>query len=162
MANVAVGDVPRYQPCYMLCHNSIPCVVWCEDAIGHYGVPTVVFSLYLLVPNIEQAAEVLVRREWHLEDNTQSKFGNAPLRSAHHRLTPPIDVTQNKPARSPGMGPPPPPSKKPPGPTTTILLPASEWNFTFPSSIQSFFPPLPELLDALIDKLLDDPLTNMI
>ncbi|CAM6003745.1 unnamed protein product [Sphagnum balticum] len=84
------------------------------------------------------------------------------LRSAHHRLTPPIDDTQNRPAWSPGMGPPPPPSKIPPGPTTTILLPASEWNFTFPLIIQSFFPPLPELVDALIDKLLDTPLTDTI
>lgn len=58
------------------------------------------------------------------------------------------------------MGPPPPPSKGPPRPTTTILLPASEWNYTFPLTIQNLFPPLPELLDALIDKLLDDPLTD--
>lgn len=65
---------------------------------------------------------------------------------------------QNKPAWSPGIGPPPPPSRIPLGPPTTILLPASEWSFTFPSIIQSFFPPLPKLLDALIDKLLDDPM----
>jgi len=44
----------------------------------------------------------------------------------------------------------------------TILLPASERNFTFPSVIQSLFPPLPELLDALIVKLLDTPLTDMV
>ena len=145
----------------MLRDNNITCVVWCEDAIAHYGVPTVVFSLYLLVPNIDQAAEVLVQGGWHLEDKTQTKFGNAPLRSAHHHLTPAVDAARKTPTWSPGMGPPPPPSKEPPGPTTTILLPASEWNYTFPeTSSQNFIPPLPTLLDGLIDKLLDDPLTE--
>jgi hypothetical protein len=154
--------VTRFQPCYLLRDSNIPCVIWGEDAVGYYGVPTVVFSFYILVPDIDQAAEVLTQRGWHLEDRAQTQFGNFPLRSAHRRLTPPIDVTQNEPAWLPGLGPPPPPSKKPPGPTTTILLPASEWNFTFPSTIQNFFPPLPELLDALIDKLLDCPLTDEI
>ncbi|PSS15240.1 hypothetical protein M430DRAFT_20542 [Amorphotheca resinae ATCC 22711] len=157
---MASERVTRYQPCYILRDSGIPCVIWCEDAVAHYGVPTVVFSFYILVPDIDKAANVLTQRGWHLEDSGQTKFGNYPLRSAHHRLTPPIDVTQNRPAWSPGMGPPPPPSKGPPRPTTTILLPASEWNYTFPLTIQNLFPPLPELLDALIDKLLDDPLTD--
>ncbi|PVH73832.1 hypothetical protein DL98DRAFT_430557 [Cadophora sp. DSE1049] len=131
-------DLPRYQPCYILRDNRIPCVMWCEDAIAHYGVPTVVFSLYLLVPNINQAAEALVQSGWHLED------------------------TQMRPTWTPGIGPPPLPSKEPPpGPTTTILLPASEWNYTFPeTSHQNLIPSLPALLDGLIDKLLDDPLTE--
>ncbi|TVY94369.1 hypothetical protein LAWI1_G000604 [Lachnellula willkommii] len=156
---MATEDVTRFQPCYILRDSNIPCVIWCEDALGYYGVPTVVFSFYILVPDIDEAAKVLVQRGWHLEDRAQSKFGNDPLRSAHHRLTPPIDAIQ-KPVWSPGMGPPPLPSKTPPGPTTTILFPASEWNFTFPPTIQSFLPPLSGLLDALIEKLLNDPLTN--
>ena len=44
--------------------EGIPSVVWFEDAIGHYGVPTVVFDLYLLVSDIDAAAEVLLRRGW--------------------------------------------------------------------------------------------------
>jgi hypothetical protein len=63
-------------------------------------------------------------------------------------------MIQKRPAL-PGIGP-----QLPPGPTTTILLPALEWNYTFPSIIQSPYPSLPELLDALIEKLLDDPLTG--
>ncbi|TVY47753.1 hypothetical protein LOCC1_G002737 [Lachnellula occidentalis] len=159
---MATEHATRFQPCYILRDSKIPCVIWCEDAVGYYGVPTVVFSLYILVPDIDNAANVLIERGWHLEDRAQTKFGNAQLGSAHHRLTPPIDETQNRPALSPGMEPPPPPSpsKIPVEPTTTILLPASEWNYTFPSIIQSFFPPLPELVDALIDRLLDDPLTD--
>lgn len=161
---------PRFQPCYLLLEANIPCIVWCEDAVAHYDVPTVVFQLHVLVPNIDEAAKVLIQKGWTLGENTQTKFGNAPLNSAHRCLTPPIDSSRkaNPVIWTPGMGPPPPPSKELPGPTITILLPAAEWNFTLPESNQyprggfqsSLFPPLPELLDALIDKLLDDPLTN--
>lgn len=160
---MAAKIISRLQPCYILRDNNIPCVVWCEDAVGYHGVPTVVFSFYILVLDIDKAAQALIQRGWRLEDSAQSKFGNYPLRSAHQRLTPPIDDTQMTPVWSPGAGPPPPPSElPPPGPTTTILLPASEWNFTFKRSNQSFFPPLPELLDALIEKLLNTPLTESI
>lgn len=157
-----MGELPRYQPCYTLRDNNIPCVMWCEDAVAHYGAPTVVFSLYLLVPNIDQAAEILAQNGWQRQDESQSKFGNAPLRSAHHRLAPPADADLNLPPRwSPEMGPRPPPSKEPPGPTITILLPASAWNYQFPETgDKSIIPSLPALLDGLIDTLLDDPLTE--
>lgn len=161
---------PRFQPCYSLLEANIPCVVWSEDAIAHYGVPTVLFQLQVLVPNIDEAANVLIQKGWYSGENAQTKFGNASLSSAHRCLMPPIDSSQT--AKSviwtPIMGPPPPPSKGPPGPVKTILLPAVEWNFILPRDYQhpnggcqmSLFPLLPDLLDALIDKLLDDPLTD--
>lgn len=53
----------------LLLHDSnIPCIIWCEDAVGYYGVPTVVFNLHILVPDIHKAAKVLTQRGWHLED----------------------------------------------------------------------------------------------
>ena len=159
---MATEPVTRYEPFYILRDSNISCVIWCEDAVRYYGVPTVVFSFHILVPDIEKAAKVLIQREWHLEDGTKTKFGLSTLRSAHCCLTPPANIAPNKPAWSPAMGPPPPPSKIPPGPTTTILLPALEWNFTFPSNFQGFFPPLPELVDALISKLLDISLTDSV
>ncbi|KAG4430211.1 hypothetical protein IFR05_014313 [Cadophora sp. M221] len=59
------------------------------------------------------------------------------------------------------MGPPPLPSNEPSGPQSTILLPAFEWYYAFPeTSPENFIPSLPALLDCLIDKLLDDPLTE--
>jgi hypothetical protein len=123
--------------------------------------PTCVFSLYLLVSNIAQAAEVLAQRGWHLEDKTQSKFGNARLQGAHPRLTPPVHAVRKLPTWCPGMGPTTTPKQRTSGTTTTILLPASEWNYKFPEpGDQNFLPPLPALLDGLIDKLLDDPLTE--
>ncbi len=160
---INMANVTRYQPCYMLGDNNVPCVIWCEDALAHYGVPTIVFSLCLLVPDIDQAAEILIQEGWHPEDETKTRFGNSSLQSAHHRLTPPGGLPPRA-IWSPEMGPPPLPSKKPPGPTTTILLPASEWNYEFPENNDhyNFVPLLPALLDGLIDKLLDDPLADSI
>ncbi|KAL2064668.1 hypothetical protein VTL71DRAFT_3806 [Oculimacula yallundae] len=161
----------RFQACSLLLEAGIPCVVWCEDAVAHYGVPTVVFELYVLVPDIDEAAKVLTQKGWSVGDETQSMFGNAQLLSAHRSLIPPIDSNANLdiyiPVLSTEIIPvtelPPPPSKRIPAPVKTILLPAAEWNFTLPlydGSPTSIFPPLPKLLDGLIDKLLDDPLTD--
>ncbi|KIX09487.1 uncharacterized protein Z518_00567 [Rhinocladiella mackenziei CBS 650.93] len=36
---------PRHLPCALLRSQGIRCVVWFEDAIAHYGVPTAVFDL---------------------------------------------------------------------------------------------------------------------
>jgi len=161
---------PRFQPCYLLHESKIPCVVWFEDAIAHYGVPTVVFNLYILVPNIDEAAEVLVQKGWTLAEQEQAKVGNAIVESAQHCLIPLKDDSGK--ARSDtgmqSMEPPPPPSKEPSGPTTTVVLPAADWNFTLPEHCQysfngsptTFFPSLPGLLDALIDSLLDAPFNN--
>ncbi len=161
---------PRFQPCYLLHECQIPCVVWFEDAIAHYGVPTIVFNLYILVPNIDEAAEVLVQQGWTLAEQEQAKVGNAIVESAQHCLIPPKDDS-GKARSDTGMlstEPPPLPSKEPPGPTTTVVLPAADWNFTLPEHCQyssngsttTFFPPLPGLLDALIDSLLDAPSNN--
>ncbi|CZT12922.1 uncharacterized protein RAG0_16570 [Rhynchosporium agropyri] len=155
----------RFQACSLLLEAGIPCVVWCEDAVAHYGVPTVVFDLYVLVPDIEEAAKALIQEGWSLGDCTQSKFGNARLVSAHRSLIPPIDSnpTAKPDLSTPITGLPPLPSKRRPAPVKTILLPAAEWKFTLPryeGSPTSVFPPLPKLLDGLVDKLLDDPLTD--
>ena len=159
----------RFQPCYLLFEAKIPCVVWCEDAVAHYGVPTIVFQLYVLVPDIDKAANILVLKGWSVDESAQTKFGNAPLKTAHHCLSPMADSDRDaKLVWTPGVGPPPLPSNKRPGSTTTILLPAADWNFCIPKSNQHpyngyqaiIFPSLAELLDALIDKLLDDSLTD--
>ncbi|WEW60897.1 hypothetical protein PRK78_006385 [Emydomyces testavorans] len=53
---------PRYEPCDTLIHHGIPCRVWCEDVLAVYGVPTVVFDLFVLVPDPDEAAETLVAK----------------------------------------------------------------------------------------------------
>ena len=127
---------------------------------GNSGVPTVGFNLHILVPDIDRAAKVLTQRGWLLEDAAQSKFGNIPLHSTHWRLSPPPDLIRETPGWSDETKPPPPPSQLPPGLTTTILLPASNWNFNLSPTTQDSFPPLPELLDGLTSKLLDDNLID--
>jgi hypothetical protein len=49
----------RYEAPATLTSHGIPCVIWAEDALSHYGVPTVVFDPFLLVDDPEAAAECL-------------------------------------------------------------------------------------------------------
>jgi hypothetical protein len=150
---------PRYEPCLFLQQEGIPCVVWFEDAIGHYGVPTVVFDLYLLVSDIDAAAEVLLNRGWTYakEQSVNYHFLRRYPDIRRCRLDPPgIDDT---PKTRPW--PPLPPSKDPPRPTTTVLLPASDWKLPSEKLLLSltrgFIPSLPDLTDGLIESLLDSP-----
>ena len=148
----------RHEPCTALRERDIPCLVWFEDAIAAYGVPTVVFDLHLLVPDLDEAARALIERGW---------TDAGPLNSTYHFLMGPISQRRlNPPNYTPTVQksnpwPPPPPSQDPPGPTTTVLLPAADWNVPTeklrPSSPEGFVPPLDLLLDALIDSLLDAP-----
>ncbi len=119
---------PRHQPCYVLHDHGIPCVVWFEDAIAYYGVPTVVFDLYVLVSDIEIAAQVLIQDGWTLVPQEKGKIGNANVDYAQRRLTPPSqdnhDAEIFKPHPHNSILPP--PSTKPPGPTTAVLLPAAD------------------------------------
>ncbi|KAF1973757.1 hypothetical protein BU23DRAFT_639719 [Bimuria novae-zelandiae CBS 107.79] len=133
----------RHLPCHILHDHSIPCVVWFEDAIAYYGVPTVLFDLYILVPDIETATQVLIRDGWNLVPQEKGKIGNAD-----------VDYPQRH--------------TSPPGPTTTVLLPAADWNFSLAglganntkNLVNTIFPPLAGLVDALIDSLLDCPSDN--
>lgn len=140
----------RYEACSLLQAHNIDCAIWFEDAIAHYGVPTVVFDLYLLVPDIEQAAESLQQHGWHdaprLERDTFHFLQDSPtLRGPLHylRLVPP-DWDDNTEQR-------------------TVLMPADAWDFTAHQLAQAvansakYYPPLPALLDSLIDAYLDAP-----
>lgn len=93
--------------------NKIPRAVWFEDAIGHYDVPTVLFDLYLVVPDIDHAAELLGRNGWlsalpRDEDTFHFLSSSPTLR--YLRLAPPgLDQATA---------------------TRTVLLSARDWNFT--------------------------------
>lgn len=145
----------RHEPCTILRNQRIPCLVWFEDAIAPYGVPTVVFDLHLLVPDMDQAARALMDKGWTdagpLKSNYHFLMGPIPQR----RLIPP-GVTTDK---SPGPAPLGPASKELPGPTLTVLLPAAHWNVSADDlgscSSTGHVPPLPLLLDALSGSLLD-------
>lgn len=158
----------RHSPCHILLDHNIPCVVWFEDALAHYGVPTVLFDLYVLVPDIEVATQVLRRDGWNLVSQEKGKIGIADVDSPQRRLTPTSEDGHK--AELPTLHPctpkhPPPPDTSPPGPTTTVLLPAADWNFSLAglrandtkTLVNTIFPPLAGLVDALIDSLLDCP-----
>ena len=150
MAGQSADPGERLQPCFALHDSGIPCVVWFEDAIAHYGVPTVLFKLYILVPDIDTAAQELTRRGWVLTPQ-QAKVGNAEVEQAMRHLEAP-DYERGT---------------EPPGTATTVLLSAADWNYNLPNKLQipsnsaTFFPPLPYMLDALIDSLLDAPSSNI-
>ncbi|KAH6624536.1 hypothetical protein B0J18DRAFT_428568 [Chaetomium sp. MPI-SDFR-AT-0129] len=150
----------RYEPCLALRARDIPCLVWFEDALASYGVPTVVFDLYLLVPDIDEAANALAEKGW--TDAGPQTATSHPLKAPipQRRLNPP---NFTPPDWKPRPGP---PSTEPPGPTTTVLLPATDWNVPVEklrlSSLEDFIPPLALLLDALIDSLLDAPLGTLL
>jgi hypothetical protein len=106
--------------------------------------------LYLLVPDLADAEDRLTAAGWA----TAAPFGheyhflNGPTSIAHRRLMPP-----NHPAS---------PSQDAPGPTTTVLLPAACWGVPDIEDVsracpESFIPPLPNLLNGLIQALLDLP-----
>ena len=177
---------PRYLPCTLLQNAGIACVVWFEDAIAYYGVPTIVFDLYVLVQDPAAAAELLLRNGWTYAER-ERKIGNATVADQQllYALSPPPPPPPSSPSpsSSPSSSPPSlPPAHlssrladtvadadkgdtgKLPGPTTTILLPARNWNFALEqhcSPATSVIPPLASLLDALIDSLLDSPDGNV-
>lgn len=134
----------RYEACSLLQKHGINCAIWFEDAIAYYGVPTVVFDLYLLVPNIQDAAELLQEGHgWQTaprQDNDIYSFleGSPALTVTlnYLRLIPPDWDEKNE--------------------QRTVLMPADIWNFTaFPPTPDQFFPPLPALVDSLIAGWLD-------
>jgi hypothetical protein len=85
---VSPDSLARYLPCFQLHQKDIACVIWFEDALGHYGVPTAVFELYLLVPDIDQAAEFLIQCGWTLLDTKPAQIG-ITVNKCQRRLAPP-------------------------------------------------------------------------
>lgn len=139
----------RYEVCSLLQEHKINCAIWFEDALGRYGVPTVMFHLYLIVPDIDKAAEVLQQHGWQTAPSMEhDEFGfldegTAMLKVPLHyfRLIPPNwDKDEEE---------------------RTVFMPAQVWNITDVQLAQAatdpdkFIPALPVLLDSLIDAWLD-------
>lgn len=140
---------PRYKPCQVFSFHQIPHAIWFEDALVHYGVPTVVFDLYILVPDIGVAADLLAKAGWTFDMQKPHLIGNAK-----------VDLVTFPQQRL----------ISPDGETRTVLLPAADWKYPLAadtrlefapledgSSHQVPFPPLAGLLDALIESWLDLP-----
>ena len=146
-------DQSRFEACYVLRQNNIGCYLWFEDALGSYGVNTVVFDLHIVVPNIESAAAVLLRKGWkpyQPRDDDYYSFlwdaGALPFRS----LLPPdwvVDQVDSWPPLSPSQQ----PLERQP---VAVLLSSAFWEL--PSDLPlhgSLLPPLSALADSLIARL---------
>ncbi|KAF1815046.1 hypothetical protein P152DRAFT_391947 [Eremomyces bilateralis CBS 781.70] len=130
----------RYQPCTVLRDHHIPYVIWFEDALRRYGVPTGIFHHYLLVNDLDEAAEVLIQRLGWTLSSAPARIGSATVDTPQRRLLPPTNEDE------------------------TVLLHAKDWHFDFSTGrvmAQGLsLPRLPALLDSLIGALLDDPLED--
>ena len=141
-------SIKRYTTCRALRDSGVPCVLWFEDAIGYYGVKTVVFDLYVLVPDIASAASALVKRGWtDVPPNDNPHFRGAQEQLRYLRV--PIHESYVD-ARH-----------------LVVLLSAKDWKVQLPevsspryhkplpSDRWPFVPLLPVLLDSLISKWMD-------
>lgn len=146
----------RFEPCRILRDKDIPCLVWFEDAIAAYGVPTVVFDLYLLVADIGEAARALMAAGWTDAAPLDRLFHflNGPPPVSHRRFSPPRNSNT---IIAEGVR----PERYKSGPPTTVLLAAADWKVAVDRlcacSSDGFVPPLSLLVDALIESLLDSP-----
>lgn len=141
----------RYRPCLALEDKKIPYVIWFEDVLVQYGVPTTVFDLYILVPDIDIAADHLIAGGWDVDTQKQHRIGNAEVGEIpQRRLICPESYTR------------------------VVLLSDVDWKFPLtagaplerlPVSNDSphqtvVYSSLPGLLDALIESWLDGPSSN--
>lgn len=141
----------RYAPCYILYKHNVAYTCWFEDAVAHYGVPTVLFDLYLLVKDIHIAAKVLLDNGWAEAEGRSNDvfcFHSSKECKPYRRLVHPAFPD-----------------------THTFLMNAADWGFSTKlldngqlescsdrANTQSspvYFPRLCDLMDALIDSMLD-------
>lgn len=135
----------RYRACELLYKAGIPAAIWLEDALSYHGVPTVVFDLYLLVPDVDAAAQVLVRSGYK---RGQLCLALSDIRQFDNLYTPPeppqtTSTTHDNHDSVTG--------------TNVVLLPAKEWFYQLPNTagaVTDWFPTLPQLFTALVQKWL--------
>ncbi|KAI9758786.1 MAG: hypothetical protein M4579_002800 [Chaenotheca gracillima] len=133
--------------------QGIPCVVWGEDALAYYGVRIVVFELFVLVVDVDAANQCLEEAGYATEPPPEWEPLPEMMVGSKRLLQPPAPGSCQDPAR---------PSAR----AIVVLLPASRWNYNLPPVgthpdkwvSESFpFPPLPALVDCIIDVWLDSP-----
>ncbi|KAL4933731.1 uncharacterized protein BDV17DRAFT_298079 [Aspergillus undulatus] len=78
--------IVRYEPYLILDENTIPYVIWFEDALHYYGVPTVVFNLWILVQDLNSAANCLSRAGWTIDTQPCLRIGDAEVEISHESL----------------------------------------------------------------------------
>ncbi|EJT47515.1 hypothetical protein A1Q1_03627 [Trichosporon asahii var. asahii CBS 2479] len=127
-------DQERYKVCHALHNADLPCVVFFEDAIAYHGVPSCLFDLYLLVSDVQAAAEVLAKdAAWVHTEKRKNKIGNSTVDVPQIRLGPPSDSSDTATLFRV---------------THVVLLRAADWFYDLHDAEATFFPPLVPLLNA--------------
>jgi hypothetical protein len=132
----------RYTACELLYNAGIPAAIWLEDALSYYGVPALVFDLFLLVPDVNAAAHVLVRSGYK---RGQLSLALRDIPQFDNLYTPPQTTSTTHEDHDSVAG------------ANVVLLPAKEWFHQLPATAEAvtdWFPTLPQLLTALIRKWL--------
>ena len=138
------GIDSRFEAPATLLRHGISCAVWGEEALWHYGAPTVCFDLFLLVENPEAAAQCL-----------ESAGYSRALPNPRYQFIPELYVL--------------PRFKK--GPfdevediraTYIAFLGAQQCRYSLPlaSTLKDLVPPFPALVDSILDAWLDATTTD--
>jgi hypothetical protein len=149
---VSEAPNPRFAACSILHDAAIPYCIWGEDILSAYGVPTVVFDLFLLASDPEKAAAKLIEAGYTRKE-PNARFSDIPQFS--NRLGPAtsskgdrisVDNSLVFESHDPYM-------------TEVVLLPAKEWFYDLPDrnvgDTAQWKPPLTKLLDSLMAKWFD-------
>ncbi|KAI9761280.1 MAG: hypothetical protein M1840_001983 [Geoglossum simile] len=134
----------RYRAPQLLLDKGIPCVIWAEDALAHYGVPAVSFDLFLLVHDPTQAAKCLTGGGFiRMGSNERYKL-IPPLYEGVLRFVDPANRELALPSNMESC---------------IALLSAQDWGYILPSDTVGLnsFPPLNKLFDSLAHTWLDAP-----
>jgi hypothetical protein len=152
LSDLSVMENLRFLPCRILYEAGVPCVIWGEDALTAYDIPTIVWDLFLLVHDPESAARVLASHGFS-RTTPNPRFSNIPQMShnvprlaqipasAFHDMA---DLPKGDDVNAPGV----------------ILLPAKYWRYKLPrtvNEVDNFIPPLSTLLNTLIGVWIDLP-----
>ena len=122
-------------------------------------MPTVVFDLYILVPNIVVASEALEKHGWTPTSLEQGTIGSATLDLVRHPqrrfAAKRREVVKEEEVLVQADGRPPSPQVN--EPPEVVLLPASQFGFDFEKHVvlNDYLPALEDLVDVLISSTLD-------
>lgn len=154
---LSIVEDSRFSPCRVLYEAGVPCVIWGEDALTAYDIPTIVFDLFLLVHDPESAASVLVSHGFNrttpsprfydipqMSDDVP-RLAQIPASAVHDTA----DLPEADDVNAPGV----------------ILLPAKYWLYKLPRTVDemdSFIPPMSTLLNTLINVWIDLPVDDIL
>lgn len=146
----------RYNACRILYKAGVPSLIWGEDALTGYGIPTCVSDLFLLVHDPEEAAARLTDSGFR-RTMPNPRFRDIPEMSDQVPRLDQLPIVNSSKSSGGTTELPEADDTSAPG---VILLPATEWRYNLPQTIagiEDLLPPLATLLDRLLKVWMDIP-----